>query len=123
MPPKKTRKPTKKITEIDNKISDEGVTLPIRWNVPKDIPTLHATNLLVQHSADEFVVMFFEVRPPILLDPVEAQKYLENSGELEAECLARIVITPERMVDFIEAMQTNYDRYMAKKDNTREGIE
>lgn len=68
--------------------------------------------MLVQAAEQEFYLSFFEIQPPIILSP-------EDVGAIEnvrAECIARIIITPERMAKFIEVMQQQLDNFNRKKD-------
>jgi len=85
--------------------------IPLIWDVPEDLITGYATNMLVQVGEHELYISFFETPPPLLLDPKEAEK-LEN---VRAECFARIVIAPERMEGFIRVLQRQLDAFNEKK--------
>jgi len=45
--------------------------LPIKWQIPEDLISRYATNLVVQHTEHEFTISFFEAEPPILLGTPE----------------------------------------------------
>ena len=81
------------------------------WHVPEDLASGYATNIVVQTGENEIWVSFFEVPPPILLAPEDAE-HLEN---VTAECIARIVITPDRMSKFIEVLQQQLAVFNSKK--------
>jgi Protein of unknown function (DUF3467) len=85
--------------------------IPTVWNFPEDLLSGYATNMLVQTGEQELFVSFFELQQPVLLVPEDAEK-LES---VKAECIARIIVTPERLVGFIEVLQKQLDAYNAKK--------
>jgi len=63
-------------------LEDQSLRLPsalIDWQIPNDIHSRYATNLVVQAGPNEFIISFFEVRAPILLgSPEEVQASLEK---------------------------------------------
>jgi hypothetical protein len=74
--------------------------------------------MIVQHSEHEFYVSFFEMQPPIILGtPKDQQTQLEEIGHIEAECVARLVISPDRLENFIQALQTNLERYRTREED------
>ncbi len=92
----------------------EPVELPIAWHVSERVITRYTNNIVVQNTGNEFVVSFFEIRPPIILgDSTEEMKKLDSIG---AECVARIVISSERMRDFIEILTTNYNQQIRRQE-------
>lgn len=81
------------------------------WNFPEEALSRYATNLLVQTGEQELYLSFFEARPPVLLAP----KDLEALESVTAECIAQIIVTPERLAKFIEALQQQLDVFNKKK--------
>ena len=55
-------------------VKEQAVNLPIEWNYPESIVSRYATNLVVQHTEHEFILSFFEVKPPVILGTAEEQK-------------------------------------------------
>ena len=104
---------------LDPSSNDEEkgiVGVPVDFHTPADFPSCYANNILVQHSDYEFTVSFFEMRPPVLLgSPEQNLEKLKGMEAIQAECVARIVVVPERVQDFIVALQTSLDKYMAHK--------
>lgn len=80
---------------------------------PENLQSHFAQNLVVQHEPGIFILSFFETWPPIVLaESDENQKQLlENINEVESKCIARIVLTPERMAAFTKAMEQNLHVY------------
>lgn len=101
----------KKRTPAKTKAETEERRVPLVWSFPDDLVSGYATNMLVQSGDNELYVSFFESPPPVLFTPDDA-KSLES---VKAECIARIVISPDRMPKFIEALQKQLDGFNLKK--------
>jgi hypothetical protein len=92
------------------KTPQEGEAIPsasfrIDWNVPNDVQTRYATNLVVQSAAHEYIISFFEIRPPILLgSPEERQVTAQEIKSLPATCVARIVVARDKMPEFAKVL-------------------
>lgn len=100
---------------------DDLVTLPIEWYVPTEVPGRYATNLVVQHTEHEFVISFFEALPPIAFgSPEETRAQLEKLGTVRLECVARVIVSPRRMTEFVKVLQHNLDNYLAKQQDEGE---
>ena len=92
------------------------VTLPIEWHYPEDLKTRFANQMLVQFSDPEFYISFFEVRMPVITgDLQERNKRLQAMKTVPAECVSRVVISKERIGNFIETLQKNYETNVLKK--------
>jgi len=81
------------------------------WDSTDDVFSVYATNILVQATEQEFYVSFFEARPPFIFVPEDIEK-LES---VRAECVARVIISPERMTAFLNVMQQQLDAFNRKK--------
>lgn len=102
---------------MSEQMSEEGRVVPINWYFPENIVSRYATNLLVQHSEHEFIISFFETRPPVLLGPPEEVKArLDQIDSVRAECVARIIIAAERMPEFVQVLRDNLERYLSRKE-------
>lgn len=92
----------------------EALELSIDWHIPESVITRYANNMLVQQGETEFYISFFEVKPPFLIGEITKEDVMKI-GSVPAECVARIAINPERMASVISALQTNFERYQAKR--------
>ncbi len=98
-----------------------GKHVPIDWFVPDEVTTKYATNLVVQHTDHDFTILFFEAQPPIIVGSTdERQKTLESVKSIRAHCVARIVITPARMEEFVRVLNDNLARYKASGKEKKE---
>ena len=94
------------------------ISLPVNWHFPEGIQSRYANNILVQTGQFEFIISFFEMQPPLLLgSPDENKKRLETLGEIQAECVGKIVVPHELVPAIISVLQTEYDRFHASKAN------
>lgn len=85
--------------------------LPIEWHIPDTVAPRHATNVVVQQLEHEFVISFFELIPPIILgSPEEQEQQVRNLKAVRATCVARIVVSANRMPGFVNALQNGLDR-------------
>jgi len=99
----------------------KGKQLRLVFDVPESITSRYATNIVVQHTEHEFIVSFFELEPPVILgSPEEVTEQLDRLTEVHTKCIARIVIAPERMQEFVNAMQENLHKYLARKGGANE---
>lgn len=90
---------------------------PIVWQSPEGIRSKIATNLVVQHTEHEFILSFFEIKSPLILGTAEEKaEQLANIETVFASCVARIVITPGRMEQFLHLMKENFDNFVKKLD-------
>ena len=97
--------PKSKITKIE-----QEVRVPIKWHTPDNMITRYATNMLVQIIENEFKISFFEIMPEIRLDPTSP-----SPNEVRADCVAKIIVSPEKLPSFIKALQEQYNKYIEIK--------
>jgi len=92
------------------------VQVPIEWHISEDIDSKYATNLVIQHSEHEFIIDFFEMRHPLILgDPDQVREEWEKLESVRAECVARIIVSPDRMQEFINLIQAELNKYIGKE--------
>jgi len=87
--------------------------VPLKRTYPADLRTHFVANVVIQHQPDHFILSFFEVLPPPILGATELEKQavFEQIDSVEARCVARIVVTPNRMKAIIRALSENYADY------------
>ena len=102
--------PKKKIPEV--------VDLKIDWNVPEDVITRFATNLVTQTIDNEFKLTFFEIKPEIVFDEEEQQKKMIEKGTVRADCIASIIVTADRMPRFLKVLNEQLTKYQDKQKKT-----
>lgn len=96
---------------MPNKKQDQSQVLPVEWNVPEDMVARYATNMVVQRLENEFLISFFEIRPPIILgEPAEVIKKYQQMKSVTANCVARIIVAAEKMPSFVNALETSVKR-------------
>ncbi|MFA4909461.1 MAG: hypothetical protein WC649_00215 [Desulfobacteria bacterium] len=96
-----------------NKKTDIGelkVTVPIEWYVPEGVMTPFASNIVVQLVEDVFKISFFESKIPIQLDATQPPP-----SKIRADCVTSVIITPNKLSQFIGVLQEQLDKYKSKK--------
>ena len=90
-----------------------GKQLRIERNFPENLQSHYVSNIVVQHEPDIFIISFFELWPPVIIadSKEEKQRALGALDHVDAKCVARLVVTPAKMKEFIAAMQENYQNY------------
>jgi len=92
------------------------VQVPIEWHISEDIDSKYATNLVIQHSEHEFIINFFEMHPPLILGaPDQVREQWQKIESVQAKCVARIIVSPDRMQEFIDVMQAGLNKYLGKE--------
>ncbi|GAC1342825.1 MAG: hypothetical protein NVSMB27_02120 [Ktedonobacteraceae bacterium] len=95
--------------------SDE-ITLSVDWHFPEGLQSRYANNVLVQTGQHEFVISFFEMQLPTLLgSPEDNKAKLKEMEKIRAECVSKIIMTPELVQGFIDALQSELDRFSSQK--------
>lgn len=81
------------------------VRLPINWVFPDDTVSRYATELLIQHTDQEYILSFFETRLPVTVPNAESTEGPMRSTEsVDVVCVARIVVSPKRMAAFAKVI-------------------
>jgi len=98
-------------TQEKGKISEKKVRLLRTY--PEDLKSNFVVHLVVQHQIDSFILSFFEVWPPVVLGETDEDKQaaLDSLESVEAKCVARLVVTPNKMREFLAVMNTNLLNY------------
>ncbi len=95
--------------------SEEIISKKIKINFifPDNLESKFVNNVVIQHQRDYFTLYFFETIPPPILGETkeEKQNYIEKIESVDSKCIARFILTPEKMEVFINAMQENLNSH------------
>lgn len=95
---------------------EEGVYLRVEWRFPEGMATRWTNNFVVQTQGDDFVLSFFEIRPPLVLGSLEEQReQLAALSTVQAEGVARVVMSAQKMQELIQLLQGQFERYEARR--------
>lgn len=80
---------------------------------PDNLATHFVTSFVAQHQPDHFVISFFELfMPPILGETAEErQRIVDEIDGVQAKCVARIVVTPDKMRELVSVLSDNLETY------------
>ena len=84
---------------------NEDYTLGLNWRIPEGIVSKYVTNILIQETPHEYIVMFFEAHPPVLLSEADLEAQRREKPKIDAECVARIIVSRKRLKDFVDVLQ------------------
>ncbi len=78
-------------------------SIPLVWIVPAGTLPRYANHIVLQQIDQDFLLSFFVALPPIIVGtPKERMAQAEQVTTLQAECVAQIIITPQRLQQFLE---------------------
>jgi hypothetical protein len=92
-----------------------AIPVPIKYYTPDQIISRFANHMVIQLVENEFKISFFETKPEIRFGTTSESV----PKEIVAECVGAIIVTPDRVPKFIEAMQKQLEKYnlIRKADN------
>lgn len=100
---------------MEDERREEAIRVKVRLVNPDEVPIQHANYIFVVHTQDEFFVTFAQAHPPYLLSISEQdRKELEATG-LPARVVARLMVSPTKMKEFIDVLNENYGKFLARK--------
>lgn len=90
-----------------------GKKLKIKRHFPEDLKTYFVSNIAIQHDPTAFFISFFEILPPLVVGDTEEEtkRMLTSLDHVDATCVSRIILTPDKMREFLAAMRENYQKY------------
>ncbi len=109
------------MSDLDQEQS-QVIPLRIDWHFPEGLQSKYVNNVLVQPGQYELVISFFEVQQPILVGQAEENKrMLEELGSIRAECVSKIIVSPEIIPILVTALESGLESYRQSKGQTKEG--
>lgn len=102
------------MADEDNIPSEEILSraVPIRHYGTEDVLGIFADQAIVSHSTGLFTLLFFQLQFP----PAPNAEILQQMQELPARCVTRIILTPQLMQQFADAINENLVRYKRLTD-------
>jgi len=89
-----------------------STALPIEREFPPGQMPLVANHFVAQNDGPEFYLMFFWINSPTIVadDPVDRARQFAELGSVTAQCVARVVMSTERLPAVIKVMQEQASR-------------
>lgn len=100
-----TNMPPEKVT-LRKKVKVERV-------FPEALQSHFVTNMVIQHEPDIFILSFFQTWPPAIVGETDEEKRgaFDSIESIKATCVARLVVTPDKMREFLAVMTENLEKY------------
>lgn len=105
---------------VEEPQEEEELTLGLNWRIPDTIVSRYATNMLIQEAANEYIIMFFEAHPPVILTHADLERQRTKRPPVDAECVARIIVARDRLQHFIDVWQRILDRSNVLEESEEE---
>lgn len=87
---------------------EKTVNIRVERVLSPNLTPHYVDNMLVLHSEHEFIISFLQSQYPLAGTKAE----LEEVESIPAVCVARVLVSPNRMGNFIETLQANYTKYI-----------
>jgi hypothetical protein len=87
----------------------QEIQIPLLIVGAEDTPIYFSNFLVVQHLDREFILTFGQYAPPLDLPGPENERRIPPYVPVRA--VARIGLTPQRMRELIEILQSNYNKW------------
>lgn len=95
--------------------SNTGRLIRINRVFPPEIQTRFANNFVIQHDEDNFFLSFFDAWIPIIIGTEEEKKaQLDALEKIDAKCVSRIVVSPDRARELVALLIDNIQTYERK---------
>lgn len=83
----KNKKPSLQVGEMQ---------IPLHFNLPIGMPSVYATNFIVQATDHEVVISFYEAQPPMVIEGDEESIELLKKVGVRADCVTKVTISRAR---------------------------
>ena len=94
-----------------------GKNFRIDWK-SDDKPPVYATNTLIQHSENEFLLSFYAVQPPLIVGaPEEVEQQLMGIDSIPAIPVAKVFLSPAHIPQLIQILADNYNNYLERQND------
>lgn len=99
------------------KESVERISVPIKRHLSDDLPLLFSDDFVIRHMQDGmFLLSFFRTRPPL----ASTEEEVRQIKEVDAQCVAQILLTPVQMEKTLNAMNLNFARFLKSLEESSE---
>ncbi len=101
------------ISPSDSELKEKKIR--ILWDAGENIPSVFANQLYISHAGGkEFHLTFGHLTPPIVFGLEED----EIPDSINVKPVAKIVVSPDVMEEFVNAMNENFQRFKESKEAT-----
>jgi|GEM_PF-3039718 len=99
-------------------VKEQSTPIELRFEIeylePKPEMATYANQMVVYHTFDEFVLVFYRLLPGSAL-VTASEKLIDVPSSLAAEPVARIVVPIGKLESFAQAVQANLESYLARR--------
>jgi hypothetical protein len=99
-------------------VNEQSTPMELRFAIeylePDPRMATYANQMVVYHTSDEFVLVFYRLLPGSAL-VTAPEKLIDVPSSLPAEPVARIVVPIGKLESFAQAVQANLESYLANR--------
>jgi len=107
--------------ESGRKAEDDAIPVTIELHIPENLATTYANHFVVQRTQNESILLFFEIKPPLLLGtPEEVQEQRKNLKSVRAICVARIAASNKFIPEIVKAIEDQQERFRNRSAQSKE---
>lgn len=115
-----SRESEDKVAEVSENNESAGVRISLEWPETIDLPTVYVNHVYVQHSQNEFYLIFGESEMPVLTGtPDERRDKIENLESIAVRPLVKLAISPPAMFKIAGVIRDNVDRFLEKVEHLK----
>ncbi len=89
----------------DRSQNEDPKGIKIKHYIPDGMVGVYADNSQVMHTANEFILSFFQIEHPVV------EPDLASLREVRSRCVARIVLSPDQMTKLVGILAENLAAY------------
>jgi hypothetical protein len=108
---KKRRGPKSQSKVDDGTLPGGEASLKIRRVYPPNLVALFSDQFIISHTDNEYALSFLQTHLPLAASPDE----FAQIDEIEAVCVARIIVTPAQMQRIASAVNKNLERVATRR--------
>src|SRR3954451_1647345 len=80
--------------------------------IPADVVSRYANIFSIQLLEGNYVLSFFEARPPVILSAPETQaEVMAKVDSIPAECVARVIVPPSRIPEILRVLNDVWEQH------------
>ena len=111
----------------EKSVNETRQSLPAFYE-PEGFSAVYSDNAVVMHTENEFILSFFLADFPYSSDTVvdSREGHFEFSSAVrpaKARCVARVIMSPNQMVKFVDALRGNLEKYLKRVEQAEEAEE
>ena len=95
----------------------------MKWGPSEDVPATYVNHILISHDGPQFWMVFGVLDLHTELRSIPEGLEVDFPKYLEVKPIVKLAMTPDTMVSFANAINTNLAKYAPKQEAEKDGPE